>query len=227
MQWLVQFFSSGVGKKVIMSLTGLFLILFLVIHLIGNLQLLKDDGGESFNLYAAFMVSNPLIKTVSYGLYFFILLHAIQGILIAGYNKSTKGSKYAVQNSPKTTWASKNMALLGVLILAFLLLHMGDFWYKMKFTEQLPMIEYDGQSVKDLYGRVALAFQELWIVMAYLAGLLALGFHLWHGFQSAFQTLGLQHRKYTPAIKTLGKLYAIIVPLGFAIIPIYHYFFMK
>lgn len=227
MQWLVQFFSSGVGKKVIMSLTGLFLILFLVIHLIGNLQLLKDDGGKAFNLYADFMVGNPLIKTVSYGLYFFILLHAIQGILIARYNKTTKGSKYAVQNSPKTTWASKNMALLGILILAFLLLHMGDFWFKMKFTDQLAMVDYDGKTVKDLYGRVALAYQELWIVVAYLAGLIALSFHLWHGFQSAFQTLGLNHKKYTPAIKSLGKFYSIIIPFAYAIIPIYYYFFMK
>lgn len=210
-----------------MSLTGLFLILFLIIHLIGNLQLLKSDGGQAFNVYADFMVSNPLIKTISYGLYFFILLHALLGIIIARFNASTKGQKYAVQKSPETTWASKNMALLGILILAFIFLHMGDFWYKMKFTDQLSMVEYDGKTVKDLYGRVALAYQELWIVVAYLIGLIALAFHLWHGFQSAFQTLGLNHRKYTPTIKSLGKLYAVIIPAAYAIIPIYYYFFMK
>lgn len=227
MQWLVQFFSSGIGKKVLMSLTGLFLILFLIVHLIGNLQLLKDDGGQAFNLYADFMVHNPLIKTISYGLYFFILLHAVLGLLIAAYNKKQKGQKYAVGNSQKTTWASKNMALLGILILAFIFLHMGDFWFKMKFTDQLYMQTYDGVTVKDLYARVSLAYQELWIVVAYLVGLFALGFHLWHGFQSAFQTLGLNHKKYTPAIKGLGKIYSLVIPLAYAIIPIYHYFFMK
>jgi len=227
MQWLVQFFSSGIGKKVLMSLTGLFLILFLVIHLLGNLQLLKHDGGMSFNLYARFMASNPLIKTISYGLYFFIILHAVLGIIITRYNRRSKGSRYAVQNAPKTTWASKNMGLLGLLILAFILLHMGDFWYKMKFTDQLAMATYDGVTVKDLYQRVALAYQQTWIVFAYIIGLIALSFHLWHGFQSAFQTLGLNHKKYTPAIKGIGKLYAILIPAAFAIIPLYHYFFMK
>lgn len=227
MQWLVQFFSSGIGKKVLMSLTGLFLILFLIVHLLGNLQLLKDDGGMAFNLYAKFMVSNPLIKTISYGLYFFILLHAIIGLLIAAYNRKSKGSRYEVQNSPKTTWASKNMALLGLLILAFIFLHMGDFWYKMKFTDQLNMATYDGVIVKDLYMRVSVAYQETWIVIAYLIGLIALSFHLWHGFQSAFQTLGLNHKKYTPLIKGLGKLYAVIIPVLYAIIPLYHYFIMK
>jgi succinate dehydrogenase / fumarate reductase cytochrome b subunit len=227
MSWLVHFFSSGIGKKIIMSLTGLFLILFLVVHLIGNLQLLKDDGGKSFNLYTEFMVTNPLIKFVSYGLYFFIVLHAILGLLIARFNSGSKGIKYAVQKSPETTWASKNMALLGILILAFIFLHMGDFWYKMKFTDQLSMVTYDDQTVKDLYGRVYAAYQELWIVVAYLVGLAALSFHLWHGFQSAFQTLGINHKKYTPAIKGLGKLYSIVIPLAFAIIPVYYYFFMK
>lgn len=227
MQWLVQFFSSGIGKKVLMSLTGLFLILFLVIHLIGNLQLLKDDGGMAFNLYAKFMVSNPLIKTISYGLYFFIILHAVLGIIITRYNKISKGGRYAVQNSPKTTWASKNMGLLGLLILAFIFLHMGDFWYKMKFTDQLAMATYDGVTVKDLYQRVSVAYQQTWIVAAYIIGLIVLAFHLWHGFQSAFQTLGLNHKKYTPAIQGIGKLYAILIPAAFAIIPLYHYFFMK
>jgi succinate dehydrogenase / fumarate reductase cytochrome b subunit len=209
-----------------MSLTGLFLILFLVIHLLGNLQLLKDDGGEAFNTYAYMMTHNPLIKIVAYGNYFFIVLHAFVGISIALYNRNAKGQKYAVANNNKTTWASKNMALLGTLILAFILIHMGDFWFKMKFTNELAIKEYGGIQVKDLYTRVSTAFSQLWIVIVYLIGLLVLSFHLWHGFQSAFQTLGLNHKKYTPLIHTVGKAYAILVPLGFAIIPIW-YFFIK
>ena len=226
MKWIINFFVSSIGRKLIMSLTGLFLISFLVIHLIGNLQLLYDDDGVAFNTYAYFMTNNPLIKTVSFGLYFFILLHAIQGIIIALYNRKMKGSNYEKSSNQNASWASKNMALLGILILAFLLIHMGDFWFKMKFTDQLREIPYNDENVmmKDLYHRVTLAFKELWIVVAYLIGLIALGFHLMHGFASAFTSLGLRHKKYTPLINAVGALSAILLPLGYAIIPLYIYF---
>jgi succinate dehydrogenase / fumarate reductase, cytochrome b subunit len=227
MKWLMTFFESSIGKKLLMSLTGLFLILFLIVHLLGNLQLLKDDGGISFNIYARMMTTNPIIKTIAYGNYFFIVLHAVVGLSLAIYNKKSKGQKYAVSNIGKTTWAANNMALLGTLILAFILLHMGDFWLKMKL-DQLPMISYPGVEgeMKDLYFRVSEAFKEPLLVLAYLVGLIVLSFHLWHGFQSAFQTLGINHKKYTPTIKFLGAAYAILIPLGFAIIPLWH-FFMK
>ena len=227
MNWLMKFLSSSIGRKLIMSLTGLFLILFLIVHLIGNLQLFKDDGGEAFNVYAHFMTSNPLIKIIAYGNYFFILLHAFLGIYIARFNRKAKGQQPAVANpNIKITWASKNMPVLGGLVFAFLLMHLGDFWLKMKLG-QVSMVEYAGVEgqVKDLYERVSISFKELWIVIVYLVGLLALSYHLQHGFQSAFQTLGLNHRKYTPFIKTLGTLYAILVPVGFALMPIYYYFF--
>lgn len=228
MKWIINFLFSSIGKKIIMSLTGLFLISFLPVHLLGNFQLMAGDGGEAFNTYAYFMTNNPLIKFTSYGLYFFILLHAVQGIMIAIKNKSAKGSNYKVSTYKNKTWASSNMALLGILIFAFLCIHMGDFWFKMKFTSQIAMIDtypgYEGIGVKDLYTRVAAAFSQLWIVIVYLIGLLALGFHLVHGFSSAFQTLGLNHKKYTPLIKGLGYAYSVLIPLGFAIIPIWMYF---
>ncbi len=224
MKWLMTFFGSSIGKKLLMSLTGLFLILFLVVHLVGNLQLLKADGGMSFNVYAKFMTTNPLIKFIGYGNYFFILLHAFVGISLALYNRSAKGQKYAVSSGNNTTWASKNMALLGTLILAFILIHMGDFWLKMKLG-QLPMVTYPGVEgeIKDLYFRVAEAFKNPVLVGAYVLGMFVLAFHLYHGFQSAFQTLGINHKKYTPAIKAIGVAYAIFIPLGFAIIPIWHF----
>jgi succinate dehydrogenase / fumarate reductase cytochrome b subunit len=224
MKWLMTFFGSSIGKKLLMSLTGLFLILFLLVHLIGNLQLLKADDGMSFNVYAKLMTTNPLIKIISYGNYFFILLHAFVGISLALYNKNAKGQKYAVSNHNKTSWASKNMALLGTLILAFIFIHMGDFWLKMKMG-QLPMVTYPGVEgeVKDLYYSVSQTFsQPIWIAV-YVIGMMILSFHLYHGFQSAFQTLGINHPKYTPVIKTLGVAYAILIPLGFAIIPIWFY----
>lgn len=208
-------------------MTGLFLILFLVVHLIGNLQLLWDDGGEAFNSYAYMMTHNPLIKAVSIGNYIFIVLHAIQGITLALANRGAKSKKYAVSTGDTASWASKNMAWLGVLILAFLCIHMGDFWWKMKFNEEaLGMVNSGalGHEVIDLYTRVSVAFKVWWIVAIYIIGLIALALHLNHGFQSAFQTLGLSHKKYTPLIKAMGTSYAILIPLGFAIIPLYIFF---
>lgn len=222
MNWLSKFLTSSIGRKLIMSLTGLFLTLFLAVHLAGNLQLLIDDKGETFNIYAYIMTHNPLIKLIAYGNYFFIVVHAIQGIMIALKNRSAKGSRYAVSTNENASWASKNMALLGSLILAFIFIHMGDFWFKMKFTDQLPMLSYDGfdHQVKDLYTQVVTSFSQWWLVLIYLLGLLVLAFHLKHGFQSAFQTLGLNHKKYTPFIQSFGNIFSILVPLGFAIIPI-------
>lgn len=226
MQWLTDFLTSSVGKKLVMSLTGLFLCSFLLIHLLGNLSLLSDDNGETFNTYAYFMTTNPLIKFISIGLYAGILLHAIQGLLLYFKNKSSKGKANSVKTYANGSWISKNMALLGTLILAFLFIHMGDFWFKMKFTDELASISYNGaeQQVKDLYKRVHVAFSETWIVVVYMIGLIALALHLLHGFGSAFRTLGMTHKKYTPIIQAFGVLFSILVPLGFAIIPLYIYF---
>lgn len=219
MNWFVNFLTSSLGRKLIMSLTGLFLCIFLIVHMIGNLKLFADSDGHKFNEYAEFMAHNPLIKTVSYGLYFFILLHAVQGILIALSNKSAVGSGkryHGKEISPtEAKVASRNMIALGILILAFLLLHMGQFWLKAKIIG-LP----EGTT---LFDEVKLAFAQEWVVITYLLGLVALSLHLIHGFQSAFQTMGINHKKYSPLIKTIGWLYAILVPLGFASMPIYFY----
>jgi len=187
--------------------------------MIGNLKLFADLDGHKFNEYAEFMATNPLIKTVSYGLYFFIVLHAIQGFLIAFSNRSAVGGGkryYGKEISPtEVRMAARNMAMLGTLILAFLLLHMWQFWFKSKFG--LLLVE------GDLYNEVKIAFAETWVVVVYLIGLVALSAHLMHGFQSAFQSLGLSQKKYTPIIKGLGLVYSILVPLGFATMPIYFY----
>lgn len=229
MKWLINFLTSSIGRKLIMSLTGLFLIVFLKIHLIGNLQLLVNDGGESFNTYAYFMTNNPIIKSVSWGLYFFILLHAVLGLIIWWQNRAAKGRKYAVSSNAEVTWASKNMALLGTLVLAFIFIHMGDFWFKMKWTDDLALVSVSGldMKVKDLYSQVAYTFSNPIMVGAYVIGMITLAFHLWHGFQSAFQTLGLNHKKYTPIIQVVGKVFSIVVPLAFAYIPLYYFFVLN
>ena len=221
MKWLINFLTSSIGKKLVMSLTGLFLITFLIVHLIGNLQLLYGDDGAAFNSYAKFMTGNPLIKTVSWGLYFFILLHAVQGILIWLKNKSAKGSNYAVAGK-NTSFASRNMGPLGTIILIFILIHMYQFWLKMKMGSLTP-ITIDGIEMQNLYVQVVHVFSNPMFVIFYVLCMVAIAFHLAHGFQSAFQSLGLNHKKYTPLIKFVGMAYAILVPLAFAAIPIIMY----
>jgi len=226
MSWVSSFLTSSLGKKLIMSLTGLFLILFLVVHLAGNLQLLYNDGGDAFNAYAYFMTHNPLIKVISYGLYAFILLHAVQGWILWRQNRVARGNdRYAVNviRTVKTSsFASKNMGWLGTIIFVFIAIHMYQFWLQMKL-DRLNYVTVDGKEVKDLYEPVVFAFTNPGFVIFYVISMLVIAFHLWHGFQSAFQTLGINHRKYTPAIKLVGKVYSVLIPLGFAIIPVYMY----
>ena len=133
MSWFTKFLSSSIGQKAIMALTGLFLMLFLVVHLIGNLQLLKDDGGEAFNTYGYFMTHNLLIKIVSYSLYAFILWHAVQGLRLWMNNKAARGNtRYAVTHTRGSERSARNMAWFGIIILVFIILHMYQFWWKMK-----------------------------------------------------------------------------------------------
>lgn len=212
-----------------MSFTGLFLISFLAVHLTGNLQLLLSDGGEAFNVYAHFMTTNPVVKALSYGLYAGFLLHAIQGLALWANNRKARGTqKYAVStvkaaSKHAPTSSSAHMALLGTIILVFLGIHLGDFWYSMKFTDEIPVVTYASaaEGVKDLYSKVSQSFSQWWIVLIYLISMIVLAFHLLHGFWSAFQTLGLTHKKYTPAIKAVGAAFSIVVPLAFAVIPVY------
>ena len=229
MSWLSNFLASSIGQKVVMSLTGLFLILFLLVHLVGNLQLLYDDGGTAFNIYANFMKSNPLIKIVSYGLYFFILLHSIQGIVLWRKNRAARGTdRYAVNSSHGTSFASRNMAWLGIVIFIFLVIHMWQFWYPvMTGGVDLVPIEHDGhiKEVKNLYALVALAFKEWWYVLFYVVSMIIVGFHLYHGFESSFQTIGWNHKRFSNLIRAIGIVYAMAIPLGFALIPVYFYFF--
>lgn len=205
-----------------MALTGLFLILFLVVHLIGNLQLLKDDGGQAFNVYAQFMTSNPLIKIIGYVNYALILVHIIWAILLSRKNSSARGSQgYAVSKN-SSHWTSRNMGILGTFILIFLVIHLRGFWYEMHWGG-IPTKNYDGREVKDLFAVVDSAYSNLAYVGVYVISMLLLAFHLWHGFISSFQTLGVNHPKYNPVIKFVGKAFAIVVPLLFALIPILMY----
>lgn len=217
MSWLSDTLTSSIGRKLIMSLTGLFLIVFLIVHLSGNFQLLANDDGEAFNAYAKFMTTNPIIATLSYGLYFFILLHIVMSIILYRKNKAARPVSYKNYNgAANSSWASRNMGILGTVILIFLIIHLRNFWYEMKFGS-IPVDQFGN---KDLYLIVSEAFSEWWYVAIYVVCMVALAYHLSHGFASAFSTLGVNHNKYTPFIKKLGIVFAVLVPLGFAAIPV-------
>ncbi|WP_226388831.1 succinate dehydrogenase cytochrome b subunit [Penaeicola halotolerans] len=224
MSWVTKTLNSTLGRKLLMALTGLFLILFLVVHLAGNLQLLLPDGGEAFNKYAATMASNPFIKVVSIGNFAFILIHVIYSIILSRHNKKSRPVEYAVSKaSTNSVWASRNMGILGTVILIFLLVHLKGFYYEVKFGST-PMVSYEGVEFKDVYAIVATAYSNILYVAFYVICMGFLSFHLSHGFASAFQTLGLNHKKYTPAIQFVGRLFSIVVPALFALIPVYMYF---
>lgn len=221
------FLGSSLAKKYWMALTGLFLCTFLVAHLAGNLQLLAsgEEARLQFNAYAKFMTSFPLIKVLSYVTYFSILFHAVDGIALTIQNKKARPVKYA-HNRPQANsiWASRNMALLGTILLVFIVTHMKNFWYTMHWGA----IGVDSAGNKDLYEVVMLFFTDpsygLVFTLLYVIAMAALGFHLWHGFQSAFQSLGLRHHRYTPLIKGTGQVASVLVAFGFAIIPVWIHF---
>ena len=295
------FLKSSITKKYWMALTGLFLCLFLVGHLLGNLQLFATgvEGALAFNKYALFMTTNPAVKILSYVTYISIVFHAIDGIYLTILNKKARPIAYAMNNPSKnSSFSSRNMAVLGTVVLVFIATHMINFWAKMHFDANMPLVtkEQQGQTIligvpdsplaqvpiapggslkslveennkqpnnpmplelvgsnvvknkktgevlfvgfKDLY-KLTYAFfksdaklfgaipkEGLLFVIFYVLSMIGLGFHLWHGFQSGFQSLGA-NGKFTPAIKMFGKVFSVLVPVLFALIPIYIRFIAK
>lgn len=281
---------SSIAKKYWMSFTGLFLCLFLAGHLAGNLQLIFGTPLQ-FNEYALFMTTNPAVKLLSYVTYISILFHAVDGILLTVQNRKARPIGYVKENAAaNSSFASRNMAILGTFILVFIVTHMNNFWAKMHFDQNMPLmtksiVMQDGQAqnfyvgtetgkyypisqvrlastpdslvspamqyvvknktevykipfdvkvgdlYKDLYKITVDFFKDskygLFYTLGYVLAMLVLAFHLLHGFASAFQSLGANNPKYTPTIKLAGKAFAIIVPLLFAIVPLYIHFILK
>jgi succinate dehydrogenase / fumarate reductase cytochrome b subunit len=267
---------SSLAKKYWMAFTGLFLCLFLSGHLAGNLQLIFSDALH-FNQYALFMTTNPAVKILSYITYISILFHAIDGIVLTVQNRKARPIGYAKTDGSSSSFSSRNMAVLGTIILVFIVTHMVNFWAVMHFDKNMPLqtisigqagqqqeyyLTTDGgyipkaqvdqqmikienrteffdaaanvkikEGYKDLHKITVAFFKDpktgLIATILYVIAMITLAFHLLHGFQSAFQSLGLNNPKYTPAIKKFGAAFAIIVPLLFAIIPVYIHFFLK
>jgi succinate dehydrogenase / fumarate reductase cytochrome b subunit len=204
-----------------MAITGLFLCSFLLVHLIGNVALYTDP--VKFNEYTRFMSSNPLIRVMEIILVVGFLAHIIDAVLLTKANKAAQPVKYAMDKK-NSSWYSRNMGLTGSIILAFLVLHLQSFWYQYKFGEVVYVLDSNGERIKDMYTIVKTAFQQSWYAGIYVIAMVLLGSHLNHGFQSAFQSVGLRHKKYTPTIKKLGTAFAVLITLGFISFPIYFYF---
>ncbi|RZL47879.1 MAG: succinate dehydrogenase cytochrome b subunit [Pedobacter sp.] len=221
-------FSSSIGKKLIMGLTGLFLISFLLVHCFLNCFVFFDQTGVLFNEGAHFMATNRIIRAMEVVLMLGLLLHIVQGARLTFENQAARPVKYAYNNgNANSKWYSRSMGLLGTLLLMFLVIHLSDFWIVSRFTG----IEHfnggtpvDASGHEDLFAVMHAKFSEPWRVIVYVLAMFSLAYHLLHGFASTFQTMGWNHKKYTPIIKSLGVAFSIIIPLLFALMPIAIYF---
>ncbi len=205
-----------------MALVGLFLISFLIVHLSINLLILKNDGREAFNVAAHFMVSNPVIQAMQWVLFGGFILHILLGIILQIQNWMARPTRYKIEGFSHTSFFSKFMIHTGAIILAFLILHLIHFFFKAKFGH-IGEVMINGKAYEDMGLLVINKFKELPIVIMYVFWLLFLGFHLDHAFHSAFQSLGLNHNKYTPAIFGISRVLAILIAGGFIIIPLVIY----
>ncbi|MBS1645564.1 MAG: succinate dehydrogenase cytochrome b subunit [Bacteroidetes bacterium] len=217
MNWKTAF-STNIGKKLIMGATGIFLVIFLLVHCYINAQVFFNDGGARFNELAHFMGTNPVIRTVEIGLFVFLFWHAILGMRLYFKNKARRSVGYAVTaRSQNSNWYSRSMAILGTLILLFLIIHLRNFWGPNRYSQTF------GSGERDLFSDMAEHFSNIFVVLVYVAGCVALAWHLVHGFFSAFQTFGLATHRYKGIIKNVGIAFSIIIPLIFALMPLWFY----
>ena len=212
---------STIGRKFLMALSAMFLLVFLLIHLSVNLLSLLGEEGP-FNAASHFMGYNPLIQfAMQPVLMLGVVFHFVMGFVLELKNKSARPVNYAVKGgSANSSWASRNMIISGAVILAFLGLHMYDFWMhemNYKYVEALSINET--RYWEELHAK----FADLWRVIFYAVSFVLLGLHLSHGFQSSFQSIGARHPKYLKCVNTLGTWYSILIPLGFIVVAVFHF----
>jgi succinate dehydrogenase / fumarate reductase cytochrome b subunit len=209
---------SSLTKKYIMGLSGLFLILFLIVHCGLNCLVFLNDGGKTFSSAAHFMGSNILMRTLEIGLVIGFLVHIFDGFMLWYQNAKARPQGYAkVDASKNSPWYSRSMGILGTLLLMFLIIHAGDFWIPNRANQFTTGVE------KDLFAMMKEEFSSPIIVLLYVLSCFSLFWHLLHGFKSAFQSLGLNHSKYNGIIEKTGIAFSIIVPTLFALMPIGFY----
>ena len=203
-----------------MSLTGIFLISFLVVHVGINACIWANDGGQMFNLASHFMATTVVVRIVEVGLFAGLILHIVQGLVVELQNRSRRKIGYAVTMGNKgSKWYSRSMGLLGTLLLFFLVIHLSHFWVPSRFTD-LPTTNYDGKEVANQYAEIIRIFHNPLVVIIYVLGCASLMYHLLHGFQSAFRSLGIYNNRYLKLINGVGTWFSILVPLTFAMMPV-------
>lgn len=216
MGWFFKFLNSSIGKKFMMAVTGSFLLIFLIIHLVGNITLFFGPG--AFNTYVSTLdVVKPLIRVIEVVLLGAFVLHIFNGLRLWSENKKARGITYKVNGSKEnSTIFSRTMAVTGSIILIFLVTHLATFFWRFNVHDPMGLATHH-----QYYGVVVYFFNMWWYSILYVIAMIFLGYHLNHGFQSAFQTFGWNHNRYFPTIKKIGMIYAIIMALGFASMPIY------
>ena len=218
-----QVFTSSIGKKLVMGFTGISLVLFLVVHAGLNACIWAMDDGIMFNRAANFMGSNVIPRILEVGLFIGIFLHIIQGYLLTLENRKKRTVGYAVNYSDGSKWYSRSMAVLGTILLLFFIIHWKQFWIPSRLTGVEEVILPNGLQVHNMYALMKDTFSELWVVVFYVIACISLAYHLAHGFQSAFKTIGVHNKRYQLMLSTLGYGFAIIVPLVFAMMPVSFY----
>jgi succinate dehydrogenase / fumarate reductase cytochrome b subunit len=223
MKWS-ELFTSSVGKKFVMGLTGVFLISFLVVHVGINACIWANDEGVMFNKAAHFMGATVVIRILEIGLFAGIFLHWIQGLMLVFQNRKKRSIGYQVPMGNRgSKWYSRSMGLLGTIILLFLILHWKHFWIPSRFTG-VDEVDYPTGTVHNLFSLMKDTFSQGWVVIVYVIACISLAYHLLHGFQSAFRSLGVSNNRYLSLINGVGIGFSIIVPLAFAMMPISMYF---
>lgn len=216
-------FTSSIGKKLLMSLAGIFLIVFLLVHMGINLLVIIFEDPMVYNKAAHFMVSNIIVKIFEIVLFGGLLLHVIYALILQIQNWIARPKRYLKVNYSNTSFFSKFMIHTAVITLIFLVIHMMDFYIKAKFGHASEIL-VDGVAYHDFASEIEDKFKMLPFVIFYIAAFVFLGFHLIHGFQSAFKTLGLEDKKWTPVIQLLAIIYSTMVVAGYSIIPVIIYF---
>lgn len=206
---------SSIARKLVMSISGAFLILFLTLHLAINLTSLISR--EAYEAACRFMDENILIQIMVPVLALGFIVHIAMGIILTIQNRKARGQEYEVKSKSKVSWASKNMLALGLIVLGLLVIHLGHFWAKMQLQHFL------GNEGENPYDLVKTLFSNGWYVAMYIIWILALTFHITHGFWSMFQSMGVTNNKWLPRLKTISVIYSHVIMVGYMIIPLYFF----
>ncbi|MCB9205139.1 MAG: succinate dehydrogenase cytochrome b subunit [Flavobacteriales bacterium] len=212
--------SSSIAKKIAMALSGFFLLVFLLQHMsINMISVLSEEG---FNEVSHFMGYNPLVQFALQPILMFgVIFHLGMGIKLELENRAARPVKYAMnKGGANSTWMSRNMIITGIMVMLFLGLHLYDFWVH---EMTVKYVEFQPENPTRYWEELHAKFESPVRVGIYVLSFIFLALHLMHGFQSAFQSVGFNHRKYTPVIKKLSNIYAVAVPAGFIFIAVYHF----